>query len=277
MEHVARVVVEGEHRSVGIPSVADIPFLHLAAGCVHAKLVVLRPSLCQETLDGRGEEEPVGVRRVDGTEFLEFLNVALLCHLVERHPQLVVGAEEALGNVGGIYKVLSCHSPAEVVARLRVNTVLIACQSPLAQLSALLSLGSVVVGQCEPRCNASHQSSEGLHVDHSFVAGVERGAELCLHVLLQFALCHVFEHRLRHFICQSAPVLSVGLDRLFRFLCSESRSEQHEQSCHNCCQSFHSYIIIMCKDTPFPDNNQEKQRKKRKSPSCSFMDQMGTL
>ena len=26
----------------------------------------------------------------------------------------------------------------------------------------------------------------------------------------------------------------------------------------------------MCKDTPFPDNNQEKQRKKRKSPSSSF-------
>ena len=52
MEDVAGVIVEGEYRTVGIPTVSDIPFLHLAASGVHPELVILCACLGEEALDG---------------------------------------------------------------------------------------------------------------------------------------------------------------------------------------------------------------------------------
>ena len=65
VEDVAGIVVEGKDGAVGIPAVAHIPFLHLAAGGVDAELVELGLGLGQQALDGRREEKPVGVWRVN--------------------------------------------------------------------------------------------------------------------------------------------------------------------------------------------------------------------
>ena len=71
VEDVGAVVVESEGRSVGIPSVADIPFFHLPACRIDAVLVVgdverriVGCGLGNETLYRRREQQPVGVRRV---------------------------------------------------------------------------------------------------------------------------------------------------------------------------------------------------------------------
>ena len=176
MEHIRRVVVEGEHGAIGIPAVAHIPLFHLANGCHHAIIVVFLQScsLCDEALDSTREEEPVGVGRLNLAQHLELLDVALLRHLVEWHPKGVVGTDERLSNVSGIHEVLSAHTPAEVVGRGGVYGVLERGQCPLAQLATLLALGGVVVGQREPRCQTSHQPTERLHVDHLPVSVVER-------------------------------------------------------------------------------------------------------
>ena len=148
MEHIRRVVVEGEHGAVGIPAVAYIPLFHLANGGHHTIIVVFLQScsLCDEALDGTREEEPVGVGRLNLAQHLKLLDVALLRHLVEWHPKGVVGTDERLSDVGGIHEVLSAHAPTEVVGRGGVYGVLERGQCPLAQLATLLALGGVVVG-----------------------------------------------------------------------------------------------------------------------------------
>ena len=52
MEDVAAVVVEGKLRTVGIPSVAGVPFLGLTYRRIDAILVVGSLDFGEETLDG---------------------------------------------------------------------------------------------------------------------------------------------------------------------------------------------------------------------------------
>ena len=218
MKHEARVVVEGEVRAVGIPSVAYIPFLHLPASHVDAVLVELSAGFRQQTLDGRGEEEPVGVGRVNLAERLELFDVPLLGHFVEGHPQGVPSTEERFGEEGGIHQILSRTAPAQIVGRVGVDGVLVGCQGPFPQFFALLALGCLVVGQCQPRGDTRHQSAESLHIHHAAVAIVERRRELGLHVLLQLACGHVLEDGTGHLVSQRTPVFTVGLFCLLRFL-----------------------------------------------------------
>ena len=107
MEHITAVIVEGKHGAVGIPSITHIPFLHLAAGSIHTELVILAASLGNEALDDRREEEPVGIGRIDGAQLLELPDITQLGDIIKRHPELVVGTQEALCDIGGIHQVLS--------------------------------------------------------------------------------------------------------------------------------------------------------------------------
>ena len=111
MEDIARIVVEGESRPVGIPAVAHIPFLHLAAGRIHPEFIVRRAGFGHETLDGGREKKPVGVGRIYFAQGRELLDVALFGGLVERHPQTVVGPEKTLGDIGRVDKILPRDSP----------------------------------------------------------------------------------------------------------------------------------------------------------------------
>lgn len=45
MEHIAAVIVESKRRAVGIPTVASVPFLHLACSRVYTVYVEGRSSL----------------------------------------------------------------------------------------------------------------------------------------------------------------------------------------------------------------------------------------
>ena len=144
-------------------------------------------------------------------EFGKLGEVAFLGHLIQWHPQGVVSTEETLGDVSGIHQVLSTDTPTEIVWVLRIDSVLVGSQSPLTQLLALLALGSIVIRQGKPRSHASHQSSEAFHVEHLLVAVVEARTELRLHVLLQLALRHIFQHGLSHLVSQGAPIFTVAL------------------------------------------------------------------
>ena len=145
------------------------------------------------------------------TKLGKLLQVALLGHVIQRLPQGIVSTKETLGDISSIHQVLSSDTPTEVVRTLRVNGILIGSQSPLTQLLALLALGSIVIRQGKPRSHASHQSTEALHVEYLLVAVVEARTELRLHVLLQLALRHVFQHGLSHLVSQGAPIFTVAL------------------------------------------------------------------
>ena len=110
---------------------------------------------------------------------------------------------------------LTADTPAEIVRTLRVNGILVGSQRPLTQLLALLAFGSSIIRKGEPWSHTCHQSAEALHIEHLLVAVVEARTELSLHILLQLALSHVFEHWLRHLIGQRAPILAVALLRHF--------------------------------------------------------------
>ena len=144
-------------------------------------------------------------------ELGKLLQVALLGHLIERLPECIVSTEETLCDIGCIYQILTADAPAEIVRILRINGILIRSQRPFTQLLALLTFGCSIIRKGEPWSHASHQSAEALHIEHFLVAVVEAGTELCLHILLQLALSHVFEHRLRHLIGKRAPILAVAL------------------------------------------------------------------
>ena len=211
MEHITAIVVEGKDRTIGIPAITHIPLFHLATSRVDTILVVVATCLRHETLDGRREKQPVGIWRVDMAEFGKLGEVAFLGHLIQWHPQGVISTEETLGDISSIHQVLSTDTPTEIVRTLRVNGIFIGSQSPLTQLLALLALGSIFIRQGKPRSHASHQSSEALHVEYLLVAVVEARTELRLHVLLQLALRHVFQHGLSHLVSQGAPIFTVAL------------------------------------------------------------------
>ena len=89
MEDIAAVVVEGESAlSVSIPAIANIPFFCLTASRIDTIFVptLTIVSFRYETLDDTAEKEPVGIGRVDTTQVLEFLDITLLRHIVQRHP-----------------------------------------------------------------------------------------------------------------------------------------------------------------------------------------------
>ena len=209
VEHVAAVVVEREVGAVGVPSVAHVPFLHLAYGRVHAIFVTFGAGLGKQALDGGREQKPVGIGRVDAAQLAELLDVALLGDTVERQPQGVVGAQERPGHVGGVHESLAVAAPQQIVGACGVDGIGVALQRPLAQLLALASFGGVVVGQGEPRRNAGHEPAEGLHVRHFFVAAVPVGAHLHEHFFLQPAFCHTAQHGRSHGVGQVHPVCAV--------------------------------------------------------------------
>ena len=241
MEDIARIVVEGEDRSVGIPAISHIPLLHLAAGRIDAELVELGTRFGQQALYGRREEEPVGIRRIYLAQGLELLDIPLLGHLIERQPEGVPCPEERLGDIGGVDEILPRLAPAEVVGRLGIDRILIGSQGHLTELPALFSLCRIIIGQCEPRRDTGHQPSEGFHIDHTAVAVVERGRELRLHVLLQLTLGHILEYGQCHLIGQCAPILPVG--RLLLGFLGSLHGQEQRKSHHHGKKSFHGYFF----------------------------------
>ena len=200
MEYETAVIVEGKSWSVRVPAVACVPFFHFSNGRVDAVGIIGRSGLGQETFDGRGEQQPVGIGRIDAAQQGEFFDITLLGGSVERLPQLVEGSEEAFGNIGSVYQWLTFLAPQQVVGALRVDGVGIALQGPFAQLLAHGSFFRLVIGQGEPRCNACHQASEGFHVGHFLVASVPRGAYFYNHVFLQFPFSHVAQDGSCHLV-----------------------------------------------------------------------------
>ena len=200
MEYETAVIVEGKGRSVRVPAVACVPFFHFSNGRVDAVGIIGRSGLGQETFDGRGEQQPVGIGRVDAAQQGKLFDIPLLGGIVERFPQLVEGTKKTLGNVGGVYQRLTFLAPQQVVGALRVDGVGIALQGPFAQLLAHGSFFCLVIGQGQPRCNACHQASEGFHVGHFLVASVPRGAYFYNHVLLQFPFSHVAQDGSCHLV-----------------------------------------------------------------------------
>ena len=146
-------------------------------------------------------------------------------------PQRVPSPEKTLCDVCRIYEILSCHSPAQVVGTIGVNGVLVTLQRPFPQLLALLSLAAVVVGQCQPRRDASHQTAEALHVCHALVATVPCGRHLHTHVLLQFAARHVAQHGLTNLHQQRHPVVAVARLSYSRGRALPSFQETHILAC----------------------------------------------
>ena len=112
MEDITAVIVESECTlTIREPSVAHIPFLRLADGHVDAEIIVGRIGLGQKTLDGGREQQPVGVRRIHTAQTSEFIDVALLGGVVERHPQSIVGTDETLSQIGSVHQCLSFLAP----------------------------------------------------------------------------------------------------------------------------------------------------------------------
>lgn len=101
-------------------------------------------------------------------------------------------------------------TPSQTVGALWGYDIFIGLLRPTAQLLALLTLCCIVIGQRQPRSHASHWSAETFLTGHFFVAPVPRRANLCLHVLLQLHLRHVFLHWASHLASLPAPIGTVG-------------------------------------------------------------------
>lgn len=100
--------------------------------------------------------------------------------------------------------------PSQIVGTLWGYGIFIGCQRPTAQLLALLTLWRIVIGRRQPRSHASHWSAETFLTGHFLVAPAPRWANLCLHVLLQLHLRHVFLHWASHLASRPAPIGTVG-------------------------------------------------------------------
>ena len=232
MEDITAVVVEREDRTIGIPAISYIPFFHLAASGIDAIGIVVITRFGDETLDGRREKQPVGVRRVNVPELLELVDITRLGKAVKRQPKGIVGTQKTLGDIGSVHEVLPCDTPTEIIVVSGINGIAVRRQRPFAQLFALQPFGRIIIGQGQPRGNTCHKSAEALHIEHSAVAVIKSGAELRLHILLQFAFRHIFQYGLCHLVGETAPILTVGL-RLFLLglgVCSYPRQRQQENN-----------------------------------------------
>src|SRR5574344_1801841 len=65
MKHITGIIVECKNRTVSIPSVAHIPFFHLAYRGHHTVVIIIPSAggLSQKALDCARKKEPVGIRR----------------------------------------------------------------------------------------------------------------------------------------------------------------------------------------------------------------------
>ena len=250
MDDVRIVVVEGKRRTIGIPAIADIPFLGLVDSRLDAESVVKRAvktflleidasllersfGLHEEALFHTTEEEPVLIRRIVTVELLHLAHITQFGLDAEWFPKGVPSAMEAFDNVGSIDQSLSTRAPAEIVWAGRIDGIGVSLERPFAQLLALQSFWSFVIGQREPGCKTCHQAAESLHVGDFLVASIPSGrhfkiAVLVGHHLLQTSLGHRFEHGLRHTIEQGGPHFAVGrrLDNLL--LGRNGNSHQHQ-------------------------------------------------
>ena len=59
------------------------------------------------------------------TQILELLDITLLRHFVEGYPQDIVGTDKRFGDIGGIYQVLTCYAPAQIVWTLGIYGMLV--------------------------------------------------------------------------------------------------------------------------------------------------------
>ena len=141
MDDVGVVIVEGHLRSVGVPSVAEIPFVDLVDGNSQGILVGFFSDAHQEGFGHGAEEQPVVVGRTDHSQFLEALDVALLRFLVELLPGGFGSPQEAFGQIGCIYQNLRGAFPEQAVGACGINCVAVCLQRPLAELAAAASSG----------------------------------------------------------------------------------------------------------------------------------------
>ena len=145
MDDVGVVIVEGHLRSVGVPSVAEIPFVDLVDGNGQGILVGFFADAHQEGFGHGAEEQPVVVGRTDHSQFLEALDVALLRFLVELLPGGFGSPQEAFGQIGCIYQNLRGAFPEQAVGACGIDGVAVCLQRPLAELAA--SSGSESQGE----------------------------------------------------------------------------------------------------------------------------------
>ena len=219
LDDVGVVVVKGKRGTVRIEAVADVPFLSFAHRHLNAEGVVAAVHVHQERLFHTHKQQPVGIRGVIATQALQFLDIARLSQRIQRLPEGFVSTEQALHDVSCIHQRLAATCPSEVVRALGIYGILVGLQRPFAQLLALLSLGGVVVRQSQPGSDTSHQATEAFHVGHFLVAVVPSGRELQLHVLLECAVGHVFQHGRCHRVGQFHPVGTVTLTVAQGILC----------------------------------------------------------
>ena len=241
MDDVGVVIVEGHLRSVGVPSVAEIPFVDLVDGNGQGILVGFFADAHQEGFGHGAEEQPVVVGRTDHSQFLEALDVALLRFLVELLPGGFGSPQEAFGQIGCIYQNLRGAFPEQAVGACGIDGVAVCLQRPLTELAAAASFGGVVVGLREPGGDACHQAAEGLHVGHPPVASVPGWAQLQLHVLLEFSPAHVFQHRPGDAVTEVGPLLAVagyrsGLFTGLNIPCHGAGQHNHQDNTDSVCQ-----------------------------------------
>ena len=89
LEDITAIIVESERRTVRIPAISRVPFLHLADSRIDTVFVTFRSCLCQETLDGRRKQQPVGVRRVHTAQLGKFFKITFLGYIIQRQERNV--------------------------------------------------------------------------------------------------------------------------------------------------------------------------------------------
>ena len=250
MDDVRIVVVEGKRRTIGIPAIADIPFLGLVDSRLDAECIVERTfealflkidtsllerslGLHEEALFHTAEEEPVLIGWVVAVELLHLTYVAQFGLGAQWFPKGIPTAMETLDNVGSINKRLSARAPTEIVRAGRIDGVGVSLECPFAQLLALQSFGCFVIGQREPGGKTGHQATEGFHVGHLLIASIPgrrhfKVAVLVGHHLLQTSFSHRLEHGLCHAIEQSGPHLAVGRSLYDLLLGRDRNGHQHQ-------------------------------------------------
>ena len=76
MEHITAIIIECKVLSVCVPSVAYIPFLHLAESRIYTICILSGINFGKEAFNGGREQQPVSVRRVNASETFELFSTA---------------------------------------------------------------------------------------------------------------------------------------------------------------------------------------------------------
>ena len=164
LDHETVVVVEVEILAVAVLGIAFEPLLVSGEGIFDTVELPLSGDFIEECLHHCGEEEPVGLGRLDDAGGFHLRYESLLSFCAELAPELLRRAKQAVSEEGRVHERLPAVVEVEVVRGLGVDSVGDGFEGKPVIFRPQQTFRTVLRPVLNPRGDSLYESSEGFEV-----------------------------------------------------------------------------------------------------------------